>query len=154
MAMGCYVMYKFTIKEMSVIHSMFHPVHTVRHAIHALANAGVSDTLWGFLFGSVFFIVGSITLYFDFCPIVFRKQERLFSKGYLRKVCVPFDNIHAIQLISDCGNDAESHMNYELNLVLNSKERINVLSHGKRKAVCHDAECLSRALGVSVWDMT
>ena len=71
-----------------------------------------------------------------------------------------FDRIHAIQLLSEyCGGEtgslqSRSFSSYELNLVLENGDRINVTDHGDVVRLRDDAEKLAGFLGRPVWDAT
>lgn len=118
------------------------------------------------LVGLFFSIVGGGMLYFGTAPIVFDKQSNLFWKGrksphkmYRRsytpknKNSVELENIHALQLLSEyCSSNKSSYYSYELNLILNNGERINVIDHGSKNKIREDAETLSQFLGKPVWD--
>ena len=59
------------------------------------------------------------------------------------------------QLVSDDqGKYRRAQVRYELNLVLNSGERLNVVSHGDPKRIREDASTLGEFLEKPVWDAT
>ena len=63
---------------------------------------------------------------------------------------VKLNTIHALQLIKErCRTK-----NYELNLVLESGQRINVVDHGGLNRIREDANQLSQFLCIPVWDAT
>ena len=45
-----------------------------------------------------------------------------------------------------------SYYSYELNMVLNGGERINVMDHGNQAALTGDAQRIARLLDVPVWE--
>ena len=48
----------------------------------------------------------------------------------------------------------DTYIGFELNLVLNSSERINVTDHGNLQKTRKDARKLAEFLNVSMWDTT
>ena len=117
--------------------------------------------------GLTFAVAGGLMLYFGTAPIVFDKRKRHFWKGsrlpihsrnqYSRKKFAAFNEIEAIQLISkyvsssspDSGSGFYSN---ELNLVLKSGQRINVVNHGDQNRLREDAITLSNFLKKPAWD--
>ncbi len=87
-------------------------------------------------------------------PIVFNQSSQLFYKGKNDlDHSTPFASIHAIQLLKEyCRGDKSSYYSYELNLVLKTGERINVIDHGHSSTVIEDAQTLSAFLGKPVWN--
>lgn len=96
-------------------------------------------------------------------PRVFDKQKGYYWKGRQGemgafdprklKVSAELRRIHALQLISEyCRSDKSSYYSYELNLVLEDGNRLNVVDHGNRKKLREDARTLAAFLGVPVWD--
>jgi hypothetical protein len=66
---------------------------------------------------------------------------------------VPFGDIHALQIISEyCRGDKSSYYSYELNIVLKSADRVNVIDHGNIGKLRLDAEKLAEFLNVPLWD--
>ena len=153
MGMGGYIIYRFVLDKFPVINLLYHPIYSLRFFFHQLIQAGFSGVLLGFLFGFIFFMVGAVALIFAVRPIIFNAREQMYYKGFLHKKGISFRDIYAIQLISDLGSGADSDTNYELNLVLKSKERVNVLAHAKEQVIRQDADQLSQLLSVPVWDM-
>lgn len=151
--MGGYVMWEFSLLRPTIDTIVFHPISTFMNYIHFLPNLLSSSKVWGHLFGFVFLSMGLLGLCYSFRPIVFNTTNRLYSKGFLRKEKVSFDNIHALQIITTTGGEPEDPIVYELNLVLKNKERIHVFGHPKKKALIKDAADLSQVLSVPVWNM-
>ena len=115
------------------------------------------------LLGCVFAGIGGGMLYFGTSPVVFDKRRGCFWKGrrdpsqLLNKKSIKhyaeLDNIHALQLISEyCRSNKNSYYSFELNLVLNDGNRINVIDHGNKEKIRQDAGILSVFLGKPVWD--
>lgn len=109
-------------------------------------------------------IMGLVTMFFSYRHIVFDRQLGFYHKGWKsmnnvvpveKKNCARLDQIHAIQIISEIVRTKNSrYRSYELNLVLKSGNRINVVDHANQKAVREDAALISRFLNIPVWDVT
>lgn len=121
------------------------------------------DVVMPLLIGCIFAIVGSALMYFGTTPVVFDSRRGFFWKGRKSpnqvfdrkklKLFAEFENIHALQLISEyCRGDKSSFYSYELNLVLKNGERINVVDHGNKEILRQDAATLSAFLNKPVWD--
>jgi len=68
---------------------------------------------------------------------------------------VALDQIHAIQIVSElCPSGGLPFWSYELNLVLDDGDRLNVVDHAGLPQIREDAETLAEWLGVPVWDAT
>jgi hypothetical protein len=115
------------------------------------------------LIGLVFVGIGGAMLWFGTAPIVFDKQKSFFWKGrkapdevFDRDSLKAFANlheVHAIQLISEwCRGNKSSYFSYELNLVLETGERVNVVDHGSRNKLREDAVALAEFLDKPLWD--
>lgn len=117
--------------------------------------------------GVVFTIVGGGILYSALSPISFDKREGVFRKGRkaadvmahaetdLTSGVVQLSEVHAIQLIAErCRSKDSSYMSYELNLVLATGKRVNVVDHGGHHQIREDAKRLGDFLDVPVWDAT
>lgn len=110
--------------------------------------------------GLLFLIVGCCTFYFGTTPIVFDKQIGYFWRGRteifvgeVAKHYVKLEKIRALQLLSKYCKDSDgSYYSYELNLVLDNGDRINVVDHGHSENLREDAGILAKFLGVPVWD--
>ena len=141
---------------------------------------GVGSLVWFFYFYSstnvfalipmlgslVFTIAGVCMLYFSCAPIVFDKEKGLFYKGRKTpenvfdkstlKKFAQLERIYALQLISEYFGPIErgdkGFHSYELNLVLENGERINVVDHGKLDNIREVANNLSVFLGKPIWD--
>ena len=123
----------------------------------AFLLAGLGCTLGGLLasqwfmilFGIPFAAVGAYVLWPR--TILFDGGARVFTgpKGQ-----VPFSSIHAVQLVKELVTDSENpdFWSYELNLVLGTGERINVIDHGNLSRVRADARTISALLGCKLWD--
>lgn len=71
-----------------------------------------------------------------------------------KKRVVPFAEIHALQIVKETvsGSEDPDFDSYELNLVLQSGERINVVDHIGLAEIRADAEILSKLISCKVWD--
>lgn len=133
-------------------------------AFTKIASDGFSfdaDTILPLAAGLVFAVVGGFLLYFGTAPIVFDKTQGAFWKGrktpneYRQNIkhFAGLEKIHALQLISEYVRSSKhSYYSYELNLVLEDSERINVIDHGKLNRIREDAQNLSVFLNKPVWD--
>jgi hypothetical protein len=122
-------------------------------------------TIIPLLVGLVFAFIGGSMLYFGTAPVVFDKPKGYFWKGRKSpdevidissiKNFTELSKIHALQLISEyCRTNKNSFYSYELNLVLENADRINVVDHGNKNNLMEDAQSLSRFLGKLLWDAT
>lgn len=127
----------------------------------------------GPIIGLIFFLAGFFIMRSWMTPRVFDKGRRLYWKGRRapdsgthqeiknKRTFCQLKEIYAIQLISErCHSSSSSssrrrtYYSYELNLVLNDGNRINVVDHGNRKLIRSDAAKLAEFLGVPLWDRT
>ncbi len=117
------------------------------------------------VFSLVFVGVGVGSYYFKAVPRKFDKWSGLYWRGYKKPINMydrstggqfaRLGEIHAIQIIEEhISNNNGSYASYELNLVLNNGDRLNVIDHGNMRAVKDDAQTLSRFLNKPVWDAT
>lgn len=117
------------------------------------------------IFGSVFAAAGCGMYVAMSTPTVLDARLGLYWKGRKdptlpasrdkMKVCVPFADIHAIQLISEwCsgGKNSSSYRSYELNFVLHDGERVNVVDHGNQSRIRKEANQIADLLKIPVWD--
>jgi len=118
-------------------------------------------------FGGIFALSGIATIFSALSPIRFDKQTGDFRKGRRAANAMgphemeassgyaKLNSIHALQLIKEyCRKKDSSYYSYELNLVLESGQRINVVDHGNLNRIRDDAQTLSQFLGIPVWDAT
>ena len=71
------------------------------------------------------------------------------------KEWVYLQEIHALQILREyVRGDKSSYYSYELNLVMDDGQRLNVVDHGSLHKLREDADELSRFLGVPLWDST
>ena len=111
----------------------------------------------------IFLIVGIYHLFTLKMPIYFDTDLNIFSKGYESKflsyltLCErktrKLKDIYALQIVREyCKGNKSSYYSYELNLVLNNGERINLVDHGNYVKLLEDAKKLSEFLGRPLWD--
>jgi hypothetical protein len=135
---------------------------TLLRAVRDNASIGPEMIIPGVV-GLVFAAIGIGGIIKSISPIVFDRTNGYFWKGRknpteefdltTRKACVQLGRIHALQIISEyCRGNKNSYYSYELNLVLDDAERINVVDHGNLNKLRDDAQALAEFLGVPVWD--
>jgi len=108
----------------------------------------------------IFMIVGWATFISFLKPIVFDKNAGFFWKGFhqpslvysenKRKNAVRIEEISGLQIIKEVVYGKSSYKSYELNLILNNSERVNVVDHSNLLKLKEDAQKLSNFLGVPV----
>lgn len=103
------------------------------------------------LFGLPFVAVGVAVLWPR--PLDFDGDTRQFTG---RKGSHAFSAIHAVQLIEEIvsSSDNADYSSYELNLVLSSGERVNVVDHAGIQTLRDDAQRIAALVGCKVWDAT
>nr|WP_086939674.1 hypothetical protein [Thaumasiovibrio occultus] len=118
-------------------------------SLFSLAFAGVSLALW--------FLLGR--------PVTFDRAEGVYCRGktYQRSASLPrkkqgrLSDIYALQIVSEfvrsssSNGSSSSYHSYELNLVFEDGERVNVMDHGNARALEASAEQLAEFLDVHVW---
>lgn len=117
-------------------------------------------------FGLIFLGAGGFIVNSVLKPIVFDKSMGYFWKGKKDphmvanssdiKTIAKLDEIYGIQVIKEYvksknskGHDS-SYYSYEINLVLNSGKRLNVVDYGNATSILQDASALSKFLEVRV----
>lgn len=124
-----------------------------------------SDLIFPLLFGLIFASVGGSMLFIGTKPIIFDKVRGFYWKGRkapyelaapaAHKNAARLQDIHALQLIAEhCRGKNSSYYSYELNLVLENGQRLNVIDHGNLEKIRADAAALSRFLDKPVWEAT
>lgn len=119
----------------------------------ALLVASKLSSLQAILFGIAFIILGMFLVLFANKHAAFDKSTSSFYKG--RKIpeqLGDINNIHAIQLITKITREKKRYYCYELNLVMNNAERVNIISHGNKKRIKADAQNLAEFLETPLWD--
>lgn len=112
---------------------------------------GVSQAEWFMaVFGLPFAAVGTFVLWPK--VVAFDRDGRKFTS---KQQEVPFSNIHALQLLAEhVSSDDSDYWSYELNVVLKSGERINVVDHAGLERIRGEARQLGALIGCAVWDGT
>jgi len=117
------------------------------------------------LVGAIFSIIGIALLFFP-KPRVFDKRLGWFwagSKSLQReqqfmqlKKSARLAEIAALQIIPEriTGRKSGSYTSWEINLVSEDAQRLNVLDHGDRNSIIEDAQKLGEFLDVPVWENT
>jgi len=129
------------------------------------AGAIVGGWVIPLLLGSVLTLVGAGLLQFGTAPTVLDKTRGSFRKGrrapfnLLARIApeqhAELKDIYALQLLSEHNRgDKKAPRRYEINLVLNSGRRINIVDHASHTNIRSEARALSLFLGKPVWDAT
>lgn len=152
---GGYLIRRFANIHTPLSYYFTHSIQAIRIDFHQMVNALNSDRWIEVPFASIFFLIGLIALVFALKPIYFDLRDNYFMKGFsfwgVERVSL-YD-IYAIQMISN-PDSADDYTNYELNLVLKNKDRINVVCHSRDNIIRKQAQKLSRILSIPFWDMT
>ena len=96
------------------------------------------ETYIPLIVGLLFFLFAGIFFYHGLKPTVFDKTQVYFWKGWKSprmvvnkneiKHMARLDNIHALQIIDErVSSKNGSYLSYEINLILNNTERINIM---------------------------
>ena len=131
-----------------------------------LTLKGGPDISFNLIFGfmALIFTGASIGMYFAFLkPIVFDEREGYFWKGWKSprnvmnvaelKRYIKLSDIAAIQILPEHVSSSESsYTSYEVNLVSEDANRLNVIDHGNYNSIITDAEILADFLNVPIWD--
>ncbi len=129
------------------------------------------NTHWIMLVISLLFlIVGIVVEVQSMIPIGFDSQNKLYYRGWRSnrqdhvaspQKSLPFNEIHAIQLLTKVGKVTDSSENihgnryfyaYELNLVSHSGTRKYVMTYINREQALADAELISELVKAPVWN--
>jgi hypothetical protein len=139
--------------------------------IGAILRATLTETATLLFYGMIG--LGVIFILYGITMILSYRQARVFDMniGYFWKgkrkpeksqelsdnQC-KLNKIHAIQLIKErvsksAGSSGSSYFfSYEINLVLNDGQRLNVVDHGTLSRIRKDAKKLAEFLDVPLWD--
>lgn len=145
------------LKYFPISEVLTNPISAIRIFFQLLQQSVYSEEIYILLFGLVFFLVGLFLLYAFVKPIGFSSRGKYFYKGFsfLKHKIISFNDIHAIQILSSLNRGSNSsYMTYEVNLVLNNKERVNIVTHPNSETAKNNADELSSFLSVPVWDMS
>ena len=113
------------------------------------------------LFGLVFLGVGGFIYKKGTKPIVFDKLEGYYWNDKISPSSVvnssdvnnlvKLDDLVGIQVIKErVKGDKSSYNSYEINLITNANERINVVDHGNMNSILADASIIAKFLEVPV----
>jgi hypothetical protein len=104
-----------------------------------------------FTSGGVFMLVGAILFFVFSSKTQLDKRKRNVT---INGTIIPFQKIYALQLLQKfvSSNNSEGYFCYELNLVTNSGDRINLLNHGDKEYILSDMIKISQFLKVPVWN--
>lgn len=150
--LGIYVMSAFSVLNLPWESILIHPISTFLLYFQTLPLLFSKTIFWGHLFGFVFFLLGLYSLYLTFLPINFDLTNRNYTKGFFNRHVTSFNDIHAIQLISDAGNDPDDSVLYEMNLVLENCERLFVFGSTDENLIRADSMQVAKLISVPVWD--
>lgn len=118
---------------------------------------------WYFSIIGLFFIWIWLLGFLHFMqPITFDKKSGYFYKGKPEmiwgiidpsdKKLIPHSSIYAIQvLLEHVRGENTNFLSYEINLILNDKNRINIMDHGERDDIKSNAKIIGEYLWVPVW---
>lgn len=103
-----------------------------------------------FMVFPILFLIAGILVYIQFSK---RKEFNLINSCcYIWKKVINFNEIYAVQLISETIHRRPVYSSYEINLVLKNKERINIIDHGNKEAILLDSQLISNILWVPIWN--
>ena len=123
------------------------------------------DILFTVVFGSIFAAAGIAMLYWP-RPRVFDLRYGWFWAGNKTlsreqdfmnlKKSARLSEIAVIQIIAErvTSRESSSYTSWEINLVSNNGDRLNVMDHGNQESIVSDAQLLGEFLGVPVWENT
>jgi len=123
------------------------------------------DILFTVVFGSIFAAAGIAMMYWP-RPRVFDLRYGWFwagNKSLSReqdfinlKKSARLSEIAVIQIIAEriTSKESSSYTSWEINLVSNNGDRLNVMDHGNQESIVSDAQLLGEFLGVPVWENT
>lgn len=122
-----------------------------------------ADQLVPLGFGVVFALAGGFMLRAALTPVVFDLNHGYFCKSRLKpehtmdpsriKNHARLSDVYALQLISErCRTKNGSYLSYELNLVLNDGNRINVIDHGNLGEIKRDARMIAELIHKPLWE--
>ncbi len=131
-----------------------------------IQDYGLSFTILApILFGGIFAAAG-IGMFVFPRPRIFDRRYGWFWAGnkslareqdFMRlKKSARLSEIAAIQIISEylSGSESGSYTSWEINLVSEDGQRLNVMDHGNKESIVADAQKLAEFLGVPVWENT
>ena len=74
-----------------------------------------------------------------------------------KKDAIQLSQIHALQIVSEMvisnsGKSTTRYRSYEVNMVLTSGERMNIMDHSNEARLFEDANTISQFLGIPIWN--
>lgn len=150
---GAVIMWVGTGLKIDPLQFLRYPLSMLRHCIHVIPHTMRGEKIFLFLFGSVFFLAGLVTLYFFIKPVIFDRTWKKFFKGFafFPQKQVDFEDIYAVQIVTSISS---KYVNYQINLVLTDKRRVNVVSHINKETALADADTIGKLLGKPVWNLS
>lgn len=147
---------------MPVIFGIFMLVTNAYYA-KIITLSGIKENIAPIAILMIFVVVGIVVAVSLGKPRVFDKSYGYYWKGKQGggdpmspaaiEGGVPLSDIHALQIVSEWVSGNKTHYrSYELNLVLRSGQRVNVVDHGNKKALLEDAQMLAQFLNVPLWN--
>lgn len=70
------------------------------------------------------------------------------------KYIIDFNEIYAIQIIREYTGGKNRYYSYEINMVLNTGNRYNIMDHGNLNKIKENAQTIADILGVKLWDLS
>lgn len=149
--------------ESSLRIKLFFAVFWVTGFMLLYAGTQVYSASGAFYFmGICFSAMGLGGAYFFTRTVMFDKTQGVYFRGWQGQEVTCVDrqkqgqlaDIYALQTISECvrsGEDSSTFISYELNLVFENGERVNVMDHGNQSAFEDAAMSLAEFLDVSIW---
>lgn len=160
-AVGAWIIQMPLKLPFSLLDILHHPLDCIRGCYFILLNILPTPKIFGVLFGLVFMLPGFFFFFSFVSPIQFDLRSRSFTKGFplFRQTRISFQEIHALQILSELCRGGSTHssntyLSAELNLVLKNKSRVTLVDHNNLSLLRQEAETLSKALFVPVWDLT
>jgi len=128
-----------------------------------------------FLIGLVFMGFGIYLFRSNRSSVVFDKENGFFYKSKfssfsdanadMKSTLIPLKELHALQLTStfiiDDNSDEDGtsinisnngYFSYQLNAVLKSAKRVNIITHGNKNSMLKDGDALAGYLSIPLWN--
>ncbi len=159
-AVGAWIIQLSLKLPFSLLDLLHHPLGCIRGIWFSIQNILSTPKIFGVLFGLVFMLPGFFFFYSFVSPVRFDLRSRFFIKGFplFRQKRISFQEIHALQILSEpcrggSKHSSKTYLSTELTLVLKNKTRITLVDHSDLTRIRQEAETLSKALSVPVWDL-
>lgn len=122
---------------------------------HMDVSAGMLALVWGLLLAALAWLVKRAWTERERVRIDLLSGRYRFGPGSsdrrLGPLEGPLDEVQALQVLAQHHAGSPSWISHELNLVLPTGERLNILRHGDRRAIDAQARALAQRLGLRVW---